>query len=149
NSLGLVSIDLVIEPEHLPRFVCVITADPPECPKGETCAVTIGQIHKDRSPIKGEVNVAPEVQWGDLRLQDGSALKEALHILAQPQGLQACQDDAACPISIATADTGRYLSCAARPETSGSLVAILDLGGTLSAIVGMKFEESHVYVNTM
>src|SRR6185503_5212949 len=151
SSLGFLSVDLVIEPEHLPRFVCVLTADPPECRNGETCSVTLDRVRENQlegSEVAGEIDIASEQSLAQLDLQNGSALNEALHILARHPGVQQCQDDGACPRSIAAKATGRYLSCAARPETTGSLVAILDLSGTLTSIVSMRFEESHVFVST-
>lgn len=147
-TLGLLNVDLLVEPEHLPKFVCVLTADPPKCRDGQSCSVAIDRIRSQAPGASGEVDVAPAADWQSLGLPNGSALEGALQALASSPDLKGCEDDAACPRSLTIRDHGRYLSCAANQATTGSLVAVMELTGTLTRIVGMAYEGSHVLVNT-
>src|SRR5262249_26574508 len=40
------AIDLIVEPEHLPKFVCVLVADPPACVQ-QGCSVAISKVRAE------------------------------------------------------------------------------------------------------
>jgi hypothetical protein len=158
-------IDLVVEPEHLPKFACVLVANPPACGQ-KVCSVAISKVRGEAHSAQAMagVDIAPESQWQGKRPDSGSELAQALRALTPHDGMPLCQDEGACPLSITTtavagpagpagnaataAASEQYLDCAINKTATGSLVAVLDLRGTVTTVTNVTLEGSRVGVST-